>query len=1002
MKPERWEQVAQLHRAALEREARERSAFLREACAGDEDLRREVESLLASAAAAGSFLESPAMEVAAKALANNPSVLAMGKDCVKSGATVSHYQILEKLGAGGMGEVYRARDSKLNRDVALKILPEQFAGDPERLSRFRREAQVLASINHPNICTIHEVDEFASQPFISMELLEGQTLKEMVAVASISGGRVGGQRPPLHLETLLDLSIQIADGLDRAHSHGIVHRDIKPANIFVTTRGQAKILDFGLAKLSGTGEHGENARATAAATRTMNEEHLTSPGVTMGTVAYMSPEQARGEELDARTDLFSFGVVLFEMATGRQAFSGTTAAVIHDAILNRAPVSPVSLNTSLPPKFEEIINKALEKDRDLRCQTAAELRADLKRLKRDSGSGRVVGAGSFPGAGAPLSSHDATRPPQGAALQRHAVIIGALPWVVGIVLGSILTGLIGWRLLSPQAPATRPVTRFALTLPSGDQLANLESPALALSPDGSELVYVARRGDITQLYRRSLNQLEPKPLGGTEGAACPFFSPDGQWIGFFAGWKLKKISLKGGPPMTISDGAPSPFGASWGANDSIIFSSGPRGLLQVSASGGAPRPLTDDNHRQGERAYRWPQILPGGDVLFNVLTGESWDEARIEVFSPKTGKRHALAESGAHPQYVAAAGVIVFERGGHLVAVPFDLKALKVTGPAAPVLEGVRMDSTTGAAQFSLSSEGPLAYIPGGTATPESTLVWVDRRGKEEPLPAPARQYFFASLSPDGSRVAVQIGGPAGDIWVYDLARQTLTRMTTGGGSRRTVWSPDSKRVAYGSLQGSVGNIYWAYPDGSGQEHLTRSQSMQMPSSFSPDGRLLAFHGNGIGILPLYGDRKRQSFLQTGFDPMFSPDGRWMAYCAPETGREEIYVRPYPGPGETLQVSNHGGIRPRWGEGGRELYYLEGNKVMRVAVTPGRELKLGPPQLLFEGKPGQWVGYESFATHDGKRFLMIKPQPSPPVTQINVVENWIEDLKRASSTSTKP
>ena len=390
--------------------------------------------------------------------------------------------------------------------------------------------------------------------------------------------------------------------------------------------------------------------------------------------------------------------------------------------------------------------------------------------------------------------------------------------------------------------------------------------------------------------------------------------------------------------------------------------------------------------------------MPGGDVLFNVLTGENWDEARIEIFSLKTDERHALAESGARPHYVAA-GAIIYERGGDLMAVPFDLEALKATGPAARVLEGVRMDSTSGGAQFSVSSEGSLAYIPGGTATPESTLVWVDRKGKEEPLPAPARQYLFLSLSPDGSRVAVQIGSPAGDIWVYDLARQTLTRLTTDGGNRRIVWSPDGKRVAYGSTRDSQMNIYWANTDGSNEERLTTSEWTEFPTSFSPDGRLLAFHGNGLGILPLYGDRKPQSFLQTGFDPMFSPDGRWMAYCDGETGREEIYVRPYPGPGEKLQVSNHGGIRPRWGQAGRELYYLEGNEVMRVAVTPGRELKLGSPQLLFEGRSGQWDGYASLATHDGKRFLMVKHQPSPPVTQVNVVLNWIEDLRRAASTN---
>jgi Tol biopolymer transport system component/predicted Ser/Thr protein kinase len=897
---------------------------------------------------------------------------------ILSGKRLGPYEILSAIGAGGMGEVYRARDTRLDRTVAVKILPDHLSDRAELRERFDREARTVASLNHPHICTLYDVGHQDGIDYLVMEYLEGETLAE------------SAEEAPLQLDQVLRYAIEISDALDKAHRKGITHRDLKPGNILLTKSG-AKLLDFGLAKLSQ-----DAGPTTPLSQRRTAESAVTAEGTILGTLQYMAPEQVEGKtnEIDARTDIFAFGAVVYEMATGKKAFEGKSQASLIAKILEIDPPPISSLQPMTPPALDRVVKKCLAKEPEKRWQAASDVCDELKWIAEG---------------GAQISSL-----PTASVKGIHVLGRRTVPLIaVSAFIAAVIVGLAAWN-LKPAPPQPKPVLRLTITLPPGEQLAALDSPAIALSPDGTQLAYVAIRGGSRQIYLRALDNLESRPIGGTEGGNSPFFSPDGQWLGFFASGKLKKVSVSGGAAVILGD-AGDPHGASWGSQGTIVFSPSTAGVLQrVSDAGGTPQPLT--HLEKSEVNNGWPEFLPGGKaVLFAASTiSGNWTSAQIVVHSVGTGEQRRLLQ-GTHPRY-APSGHLVYAQGGTLMAVAFNSQRLEVTGAAVPVVEGVLQSVSKGDAQYSISATGSLVYAPGGVQSTQRRMVWVDRKGVEQALPAPARTYRYARISPDGERVAAGIEESENHIWLYDLRRETLTRWTFEGGVNiMGAWTPDGKRIAFQSDKEGPQNLYWQLADGGGGlERLTTSEYINAPNSWSPDGQALAFieirPDTGYDILVLrLSDRKVQPFLRTRFNesaPRFSPDGRWLAYISDESGRFEVYVQPYPGPGGgKWQVSTDGGTEPVWNPNGRELFYREGDKMMAVDVTTQPSFSAGKPKMLFEGPyvptPVSFPNYD--VSPDGQRFLMLKSidQSQAAPTQINVVLNWFEELKQKVPTGKK-
>jgi eukaryotic-like serine/threonine-protein kinase len=892
---------------------------------------------------------------------------------LSSGAKLGPYEIVAPLGAGGMGEVYCARDTRLNRSVAIKVLPAHLSQNSEAKERFDREARAISSLSHPNICHLYDVGQQGGTSYLVMEYLEGETLADRLL------------KGPLPLDQVLKVGAEICDGLEKAHCSGVAHRDLKPSNIMLTKTG-AKLMDFGLAKpaVAAIG-----AGSSSASLATMSKP-LTVEGTILGTFQYMSPEQVEGKEADVRSDIFSLGAVLYEMITGERAFEGRTSASTIAAILAAEPKPISAIQPLSPPALERVVKACLEKDPDERMQTAHDVKLQLKWIAEAGSEVAPLSVGAVGG-----------RP----RLRATILSLGAL------LLGAVTASLVTWN-LKPEPP--HPVSRTVITLPPGQRLAGLDQPAVALSPDGTHLAYVAVQGGTQQLYLRAMDSLEARPIPGTEGATGPFFSPDGQWLGFFADQKLKKVSVSGGSALSLTD-VPFPLGASWDSHGMITFApSVGSPIKQVPDAGGASQPMT--RLEKGEITHRWPEFLPDGKaMLFSAgPTSVNWTNAHVAVRSVGTGEQRYLIQGGTQPRY-APTGHLLYAQGGSLMGVPFDRQQLAVSGAEVPLVEGILQSPTSGVAQYSISATGSLVYIPGGVQATQYRLVWVNRNGAEQPVAAPARPYVFPRLSPDGRRLAVTLQGQEVQLWLYDLSRETLTRFAFEGKiNSNPVWTPDGKRIAFNSNKEGPINLFWQLADGSGGlERLTTSEYLHFPMSWSPNGQVLAFvevtptTGYDLWTLGL-GDRKAQPFLRTQFNesvPQFSPDGRWLAYISNETGRWEIYVQPYPSSGGKWQISTEGGAEPVWNRNGRELFYRNGDKMMAVDIATQPSFTAGKPRVLFEAHyvppPGTTPNYD--VSPDGQRFLMIKPNDAGDAApaQINVVLNWFEELKRLAPTEKK-
>jgi serine/threonine protein kinase/Tol biopolymer transport system component len=958
-RPDRWAAVERLYHDAVALPADAQAAFLDEACAGDAELRRQVESLLAQDVSRERFLDRGVIEAAAGLMRESNEAMPVGR-------RIGTYQIEAKIGAGGMGEVYRARDLKLGRGVALKVLPAVFTSDPARLARFTREARLLAALSHPNIATIHGLEDGDGTHAIVMELIEGDTLADRITVGKHNG---------LPLAETVAIARQIMEALDAAHQKGIIHRDLKPANIKITREGVVKVLDFGLSKLD---VRQGDTTGTEAPTLSIG---VTGEGLIVGTPAYMSPEQATGQAVDKGTDIWAFGCVLYEMLTGQPAFGRGNVPDIVSAVLNGEPAWD-RLPGWTPPALRRLLERLLQKDPKRRLRDIADARPDLEEALAVTPSGEAV----------PVT---------------RALGVRTYPWIAAVFVSVVITAVIVWNLKRPSTEAaSAPVARAVVT--TAGALSVDGEGVLAISPDGRRLVYVGEGIGGRKLFIRDLARFESQEMAGTEGANSPTFSPDGRWLAFAAERKIKKVAIDGGAPFVLCDAPENRgLGLNWGSDDTIFFDYGPgTGIWHVPAAGGTPVAVTALGDQENYHMY--PLLLPDGRTLFFSanLASMTNSQSQLNVQSLQTGRRRTIG-NGVAVGYLPN-GDLIYEREGTVFAVPFDPASLETSGKPVAVLQGVAQ-TRLGTPQFGISVTGSVAYLAADHESLKDTLVWVDRTGAEQPTSAQAADYLMPLLAPDGRRIAVVIAGgntadSAGDVWLYDLARETASRVTVGGGGY-PVWTPDGELTFSSASKAGGENVYMKSLDGDGLEHLLFGgvSGGSRPFSWSPDGRTLTFvsinktTANDILFIDR-GKPQPRVFLQTQFHegaPTFSPDGRWVAYVSDKSGRNEVYMRPFQGPGEEWTLSNDGGIEPAWARNG-ELFYRQGDAMMSVAITTTPALVVGKPRRLFEGpyakSAAMFADYD--VTLDGRRLLVVKTIGQQKSSAINVVFNWFGEVAR--------
>ena len=969
MTDERWARVKALFQAAVEQPADGREAFLAAAAAGDETLRSEVESLLASDSADVSFIDRFALASEADP-ADSPGVLRASMSQTQShlvlnpGHRIGSYEVVALLGVGGMGQVYRCRDPRLNREVALKVLPGTFTLDPDRLARFRREAQLLAALNHPNIAAIYGLEESTSGQALVLELVEGPTLADRIAEGPIPPGQA------------LSIAKQIADALEAAHEQGIIHRDLKPSNIKVRPDGLVKVLDFGLAKaLTAEPTAGEHANPT----KPQQSAGATSDGVLLGTAAYMSPEQAKGQAVEKRADIWSFGCVLFEMLAGRPVFHADTVTDLLAAVVKEEDPDWTALPDGMPSRIHTLLQRCLKKDPRRRLQAIGDARIEIEEAQSAPQVERTVGR-------------------SGLRLPERAAWVGAAGALTLVAAGALIR--------EPRPAAELPETRLEIRTP-----ATTDPASMAISPDGQKIVFSAPGADgRPQLWIRFLSEESARPLASTEGARYPFWSPDARSIGFFADGRLMRVAAEGGAVLAIAN-APLGLGGTWNRAGTIVFSPnwvGP--LYRVSDSGGEPTEVTRLN--SGQSGHRFPHFLPDGrHFLFESIESGAVFGA-VYVGNIEGAESRPLVGAGAGATYTAS-GYLMFARGrpaaATLLAQNFDPERLALAGNPVPVAEAINVGLDPGRAALSVSSGGIIAYRP-DSVSGQGQLAWFDRAGHEiGKLGNPdSASSLNPSLSPDGRRVAVRRSlGEDTDIWLLDTKTALLSRLTASTGLHNyPIWSPDNRRVAFIANPNRAGlnDLYWKSVDGTGKEELLLATPQNKgPSDWSPDGRFVLFRsvdpktGNDIWAMPVV-DGKPFPVVQTNFDErdgQFSPDGKWIAYQSNETGSFEVWAQSFPVPGTRLRISNNGGTQVRWRRDGKELFYIATNgRLMAVPVEFGpqsRTLDVGTPVPLFVTRiGGAWQGnnrQQYMVAPDGQRFLM-NTVVAEATSTITVIQNW--------------